>query len=166
MLAFTVAAEVSELHQASVDRNKLLHRAVGVINGLQSDTDNLLLAADLHKDTAFETASSSPAPQFRITTGKTSPFKKAKTAVTDQSYEEAALSAAQHRNSLLQRAYSVISNLQVSTACHFVRRTCTQIRWSASKLHLSLANQADVSAWPASVAVALEHISSNQKTTL
>ena len=127
-----------------MDRNKLLHRAVGVINALQSDTDDLLAAADLHKDTAFETVSSSPAPQFRITTGKTSPFKNAKTAVTDQSYEEAALSAAQHRNSLLQRAYSVISNLQVSTACHNVRRTCTQTGLSASRLHPSLTSQADV----------------------
>lgn len=109
-----MAGPEDELHEASVQRNKLLHRAVHVISGLQTDTDSLLAAADLHSDSAFDSPGSISAPQFRITLGSTSPFKLSKTTAKEQTYEEAALSAAQQRNSLLQRAYNVISNLQVS----------------------------------------------------
>ena len=83
-----------------------------VISGLQTDTDSLLAAADLHSDSAFDSPGSTSAPEFIITLGSTSPFKLSKTT-KEQTYEEAALSAAQQRNSLLQRAYNVISNLQV-----------------------------------------------------
>lgn len=103
--------DTDELQQASVHRNKLLHRAVNVITGLQIDTDSLLAAADLQQDAGGST----PQAQFRITVSKASPFKRAKAAASTPSYEQAAFDAAQHRNSLLQRAYSVISNLQVSS---------------------------------------------------
>lgn len=103
--------DTDELHQASVHRNKLLHRAVNVITGLQTDTDSLLAAADLQQDAG----GSAPQAQFRIAVSKVSPFKRAKAAASTPSYEQAAFDAAQHRNSLLQRAYCVISNLQVSS---------------------------------------------------
>ena len=85
-----------------------------VISGLQTDTDSLLGAADLHSDAALDSPLSTSAPQFTITLGSTSPFKVSNASAKQQTYEEAALSAAQQRNALLQRAYSVISNLQVS----------------------------------------------------
>lgn len=109
-----LAENKDEFHQASVHRNKLLHRAVDVITGLQTDTDNLLVAADLHKDAEVDLLGSTPQTQFKITIGKSSPFKSSKPHAKEPSYEQAAFDAAQHRNALLQRAYSVISNLQVS----------------------------------------------------
>lgn len=119
----SVAGPEDELHEASIERNKLLHRAVHVISGLQTDTDSLLAAADLHSDSAFDLPGRTSAPQFRITLGSTSPFKLSKTT-KEQTYEEAALSAAQQRNSLLQRAYNVISNLQVSGLINSLSYRC------------------------------------------
>ncbi|KAL0022404.1 hypothetical protein WJX77_008671 [Trebouxia sp. C0004] len=115
-----------ELHDASLVRNKLLLRAVGVITSLQSDTDNLITAADLHSDGALHLGAELPqkrlpaarlpnpqqysAPVIQIPAR----FKStaAGAANSDHAYQRSVYSAAEQRNLLLKRAYDVISNLQ------------------------------------------------------
>jgi len=113
-------------------RNKLLSRAVGVITSLQSDTDNLRTAADLHPDGALHLGAESPqrrlqaarlpSPQQHSTPAIQMPalFKStaAGAANSDHAYQRSMYSAAEQRNSLLKRAYDVISNLQVCHATH------------------------------------------------
>lgn len=116
-----------ELHLASLERNKLLSRAVTVITNLQSDTDKLIAAADLHHEDGSSTQSAtipkmlegapfassklSSAPIITIP----SRFKAtaAGTANSEHAYQRTMHTAAQQRNALLKRAYDVISNLQV-----------------------------------------------------
>ena len=122
-----------ELHEASLLRNKLLSRAVGVITSLQSDTDNLIYAAaDLQHDGTMHLGGESPHrrlqaaklpnPQQYTTPAIQIPTRFKSTAAgaadSDHAYQRSMYSAAEQRNLLLKRAYDVISNLQVCRATH------------------------------------------------
>lgn len=116
------------LHQASLLRNKLLSRAVSVINGLQHDTDNLVAATELEHGSPLYLKSASACKN--IETGKSSALASTNTPVikiparfrkssvtstvnTDHDYQRTMHDAAERRNLLLKRAYGVICNLQV-----------------------------------------------------
>ena len=131
-----------ELHQASLVRNKLLSRAVIIISGLQSDTDNLLAAAELHSNTGLRSRSVSPSKSIEASrpsapTPKNTPvikiparFKKASAASannanTDHAYQRTMHDAAEDRNLLLKRAYDVICNLQVHHLPTVAYAVCT-----------------------------------------
>lgn len=121
-----------ELHEASLLRNKLLSRAVDVIVSLQSDTDDLLTAADLQHDGALHLGAESPQrklqaaklpdPQLYSTPAIQIPARfrstAAGTANSDHAFQRNMYGAAEQRNLLLKRAYDVISNLQVCRATH------------------------------------------------
>lgn len=127
-----------ELHQASLPRNKLLSRAVGVITGLQLDTDDLIAATEVHRDSSAHLELTSP--QKRVEAAKLllpqqistpiiqvpSRFKStaAGAANADHAYQRSMYSAAEQRNNLLKRAYDVISNLQVQSCF----KGCTSLR--------------------------------------
>lgn len=116
-----------ELHEASLLRNKLLSRAIGVITSLQSDTDSLIAAADLQHDSALHlgaeplqrrihdvipaTPQQNSTPTFQMPSRF--PATAAGAANSSHAYQRSMYSAADQRNALLKRAYDVISNLQV-----------------------------------------------------
>ena len=111
-----------------------------MITGLQSDTDNLIAAADLHHAGAdtqhaalpklLGAAAFSPKLSSVPTIQLTSRFKStaASTANSEHAYQRTMHTAAQERNALLKRAYDVISNLQVCDACYTMGAICTSIR--------------------------------------
>ena len=110
----------------------MLSRAVGVIISLQSDTDNLITAADLQHDGALHLGAESPQrrlqaaklpnPQQYSTPAIQIPTRFRSTAAgaanSDHAYQRSMYGAAEQRNLLLKRAYDVISNLQVCRATH------------------------------------------------
>ena len=99
---------------------------------LQSDTDNLITAADLQHDGALHLGAESPQrrlqaaklpnPQQYSTPAIQIPTRFRSTAAgaanSDHAYQRSMYGAAEQRNLLLKRAYDVISNLQVCCATH------------------------------------------------